>query len=169
MLSTCLSQLPQGSGLASAKGNSVPANNSNEDSERGDGRLQLLSQSRNHQPKLNNTLQSSNASSMHYKRSASPGLQPVLQKKESHPSSTDTSMSGGQASFAAALRKLAKQAKPVLSSSSSPPPAENRSKSASPVISAVNSGINVLFLCVHVIVVLEMAINTCTAANNNYD
>lgn len=79
---------------------------------------------------------------MHYKTSASPGLQPVLHKKESHPSSTETSMSGGHASFAAALRKLAKQAKPVLPSTSSPPPAENRSKSASPVVSAVNSGMS---------------------------
>ena len=151
------SQLPQGSGFANAnaEGHPVPANNFNEDSERGDGSLQLLSQSRNYQPKLNNALQSSNASSMHYKRSASPGLQPVLHKKESHPSSTETSMSGGHASFAAALRKLAKQAKPVLPSTSSPPPAENRSKSASPVVSAVNSGINILFLCVHEIVILK--------------
>lgn len=117
--------------------------NSNEDSEKGDGSVQLLSQSRNQRLKLNTSLQSSNASSMHYTTSLSPGLQPVLHNKESNPSSTDTSMSGGgPASFAAALRKLAKQAKPVPSSSSSPPPPEKRSQSVSPVVSAVRTGMS---------------------------
>ncbi|KAJ7376659.1 hypothetical protein OS493_033541 [Desmophyllum pertusum] len=90
---------------------------SSEESEEGDG---TSSQPRNKQVKLNTDSQSSNASPMHYTTSLSPGLQPVLHNKDSTPVSTDSSMSGGQASFAAALRKLAKQAKPVPSSTSSP-------------------------------------------------
>lgn len=101
---------------------------SSEDSEEGDG---SSSQPRNKRVTLN-----SNASPMHYTTS-SPGLQPVLHNKDSTTVSTDSSMSGGQASFAAALRKLAKQAKPVPSSTSSPPPSENSSQSVSPAISAV--------------------------------
>ena len=144
-MSCSLTQVPQISELGSTstkytKGH-LDVINSNEDSEKGDGSVQLLSQSRNQRLKLNTSLQSSNASSMHYTTSLSPGLQPVLHNKESNPSSTDTSMSGGgPASFAAALRKLAKQAKPVPSSSSSPPPPEKRSQSVSPVVSAVRTG-----------------------------
>ncbi|XP_078367195.1 uncharacterized protein LOC144651177 isoform X2 [Oculina patagonica] len=75
---------------------------------------------------------------MHYTTSLSPGLQPVLHNKDSTPASTDSSMSRGQASFAAALRKLAKQAKPVPSSASSPAPSDSSSQSVSPSVSAVS-------------------------------
>lgn len=75
---------------------------------------------------------------MHYTTSLSPGLQPVLHNKDSTAATTDSSMSGGQASFAAALRKLAKQAKPVPSSTSSPTPSDSSSQSVSPSVSAVS-------------------------------
>ena len=110
---------------------------SSEDSEEGDG---SSSQPGNKRPTLKANHQSSNASPMHYTTSLSPGLQPVLHNKETTPAPTDTSMSGGQASFAAALRKLAKQAKPVPSSTSSPPQSENSSQSVSPSVSAVSTG-----------------------------
>lgn len=110
---------------------------SSEDSEEGDG---STFQSKDKRPRLNTNCQSSNAASMHYTTSLSPGLQPVFHNKESTPPSAETSMSGGQASFAAALRKLAKQAKPVPSTNSSPPPSENSSQSVSPGVSAVNAG-----------------------------
>ena len=107
---------------------------SSEESEEGDGSLVQ----QNKKAKLNTKSQSSNASPMHYTTSVSPGIQPVLHNKDSTPASTDPSMSAGQASFAAALRKLAKQAKPVPSSTSSPVPSDSSSQSVSPSISAVS-------------------------------
>lgn len=118
---------------------------SSEDSEEGDG---SSSQPRNKRPTLRANRQSSNASPMHYTTSLSPGSQPVLHNKETTPVPTDKSMSGGQASFAAALRKLAKQAKPVPSSTSSPPQSENSSQSVSPSVSAVSTGESLFTLSV---------------------
>lgn len=108
---------------------------SSEESEEGDGSVVQL---QNKKVKLNTNSQSSNASPMHYTTSASPGIQPVLHNKDSSPASTDPSMSAGQASFAAALRKLAKQATPGPSSTSSPAPSDSSSQSVSPSISAVS-------------------------------
>lgn len=76
---------------------------------------------------------------MHYTTSLSPGLQPAVHNKDSTPATTDSSMSGGQASFAAALRKLAKQAKPVPPSASSPTPSDSSSHSVSPSVSAIST------------------------------
>ena len=76
---------------------------------------------------------------MRYTTSLSPGLQPVVHNKDSTPATTDSSMSGGQASFAAALRKLAKQAKPVPASASSPTPSDSSSHSVSPSVSAIST------------------------------
>lgn len=90
---------------------------------------------------------------MHYTTSVSPGIQPVLHNKDSTPASTDPSMSAGQASFAAALRKLAKQAKPVPNSTSSPAPSDSSSQSVSPSVSAVSgksTGENFQSVIVHV-------------------
>lgn len=123
---------------------------SSEESEEGDGSLVQL---QNKKVKLNTNSQSSNASPMHYTTSVSPGIQPVLLNKDSTPASTDPSMSAGQASFAAALRKLAKQAKPVPSSTSSPAPSNSSSQSVSPSISAVSgksTGENFQLLILHV-------------------
>ena len=108
---------------------------SSEESEEGDG---SSSQLRNKRVALNPSHQSSNESPMHFTTSVSPSFQPTLHNKESTPAPTDPSMSAGQASFAAALRKLAKQAKPVPSTTSSPSPSENSSHSVSPSISAVS-------------------------------
>lgn len=76
---------------------------------------------------------------MHYTTSLSPGLQPVVHNKDCTPATTDSSMSGVQASFAAALRKLAKQAKPVPASASSPTPSDSSSHSVSPSVSAIST------------------------------
>ena len=122
---------------------------SSEESEEGDGSLVQ----QNKKAKLNTNSQSSNASPMHYTTSVSPGIQPVLHNKDSTPVSTDPSMSAGQASFAAALRKLAKQAKPVPSSTSSPAPSDSSSQSVSPSISAVSgksTGENFQLVILHI-------------------
>ena len=122
---------------------------SSEESEEGDGSLVQ----QNKKAKLNTNSQSSNASPMHYTTSVSPGIQPVLHNKDSTPASTDPSMSAGQASFAAALRKLAKQAKPVPSSTSSPAPSDSSSQSVSPSISAVSgksTGENFQLVILHI-------------------
>ena len=111
---------------------------SSEDSEEGE---YVTSQLRNKKARLGSCSgQSSNASPMHYTTSLSPGLQPPLSSKDSVPVSADSSMSGGQASFAAALRKLAKQAKPIVPSlASSPASSNSSSQSASPSISAASA------------------------------